>query len=366
MIDGHGDDAYRYDVKITMNFSSNISHTADLNALQRYLAGRLHVIGSYPEPRQRSLERLIARHADIPDDCVLVTAGATEAIYLTAQTVHKVFPQIKRYAVMRPTFSEYDDASLRAGFEETDTKAAFPFLRDHNGMTPQAACPDNVLRWICHPNNPTGETFRTDDIIRTAGLGGITIVDQSYEDYTHAPVLTPKETLRYENIILLHSMTKTFGIPGLRIGYVTATADMIERIAAHAIPWSVNAVAAEAARFLLGGDCGMTGSIDTQLSEAQALRSRLNDIPGISVMPTDTTFMLAEMAHGTAAQLKHWLATKHGMLIRDCSNIVGLSPRHFRVAARSARENGMLADAIRLFMTDDRLRTASVRHNSTT
>ena len=352
MIDGHGDDAYRYCGQIRMNFSSNIYHAADLDALQKHLAGQLHLIGSYPEPRQRSLEQLIARRLGIPERCVLVTAGATEAIYLTARAVRAAFPHIKRYAVMRPTFSEYDDASIRAGFTEIESGAddAFASLRNGNTTEHKDTCYNDVLRWICHPNNPTGEAFATEDITTVARQGGITVVDQSYEDYTHAPVLTPAEALRHGNVILLHSMTKTFGIPGLRIGYVTAPEAITELIAAQTIPWSVNAMAAEAARFLLAGNCCTTGNIDEQLDETQRLRHMLNGIDGISVMPTRTTFMLARMEHGTADRLKQWLVTNHGMLIRDCSNIRGLSPHHFRVASRSAAENKMLADAIREFM----------------
>lgn len=333
MIEGHGDDMYRYGGKITMNFSSNIYYGADLTGLKAHLAARLDTIAAYPEPRPAALERLIAERNGIAADCVMVTAGATEAIYLIAQAMRR----LSRYAVRRPTFSEYDDACRMFGYAETD------YPDGHGGDT---------LRWICNPNNPMGEAFDPDGIAETAARGGIVVVDQSYEDYTLAPLFTPREALRLPNVILLHSMTKTYAVPGLRLGYITAPPELIGRIRNCARPWSVNALAIEAGTYLLTRGEPMIPDLRAHLADAEALRDALNSLPGISVCPTETNFMLAEMACGTASELKEHLATRHGMLIRDCANITGLSPRHFRVAARSRNDNRLLVEAIKEYEED--------------
>ena len=106
MIKGHGDDAYQFE-DIRINFSSNIYSHADMSALKEHLCRHIHVIDSYPEPEPFSLERLIAEQLGIPADCVLVTNGATEAIYLVAQMVA---PQIGSFILDGPSFSEYADA----------------------------------------------------------------------------------------------------------------------------------------------------------------------------------------------------------------------------------------------------------------
>ena len=85
MIYGHGDDTWRYGDAVKMNFSSNVYQRADLTELKDYLATRLDVIANYPEPEAKALEALIAGRLDIPENMVMVTNGANEAIYLIAQ-----------------------------------------------------------------------------------------------------------------------------------------------------------------------------------------------------------------------------------------------------------------------------------------
>ena len=85
MIFGHGDDAWQYGEKIKMDFSSNVYFGADLTALKDHLMGRFDVVAHYPEPEATSLEAMIAESLGVPTDTIMVTSGATEAIYLIAQ-----------------------------------------------------------------------------------------------------------------------------------------------------------------------------------------------------------------------------------------------------------------------------------------
>ena len=103
MIKGHGDDAYRYE-DIRSDFSSNICDHEDHQDLMAHLASHPELISHYPEPEAWSLEKMIAKHLGIKPEQVIVTNGATEAIYLIAQT----FPF--EYTILGPTFSEYEDA----------------------------------------------------------------------------------------------------------------------------------------------------------------------------------------------------------------------------------------------------------------
>ena len=113
MIEGHGDDIYRYGA-LRCNFSSNISPLIDTSELRKYLAERLEVINHYPEPSAHSLEVLLANEYHIQPGEVLVTSGATDAIYLIAQTLRDE----GTFAVKRPTFSEYADACRMFGYQE--------------------------------------------------------------------------------------------------------------------------------------------------------------------------------------------------------------------------------------------------------
>ena len=317
MLDGHGDDTYRYkDVRI--NFSSNIPSHADLSELEAQLRSRLSVIRSYPEPSPRALETKIARSIGREPSDVLVTSGATEAIYLIAQAVACTFAHEgsgQTYTVVRPTFSEYDSACEMYGMTETE---------------------DGTLCWLCNPNNPTGTIHHETYIRELARRHRLLVIDQSYEDYTRTPL---PQVGDLPNVLLLHSMTKKHCIPGLRLGYVTGPAPLIARLRQYVRPWAVNALAIEAGLWLLARPVPDNA---LWLSEAQRLRAALNRLPGIRAFDTETNFLLCTIAGRTAADLKETLVRRHGILIRDAANFRGLTPHHFRVAAQLPEENDEL------------------------
>jgi len=110
MLDGHGDDIFQYGDKLKMNFSSNVYSGADLSGLKDYLMQHFDVVGHYPEPEPHELERLLAAHLKVPENTLLVTNGAVEAIYLIAQ-LYKGWASV----IPQPTFNEYADACRAFG-----------------------------------------------------------------------------------------------------------------------------------------------------------------------------------------------------------------------------------------------------------
>lgn len=169
-------------------------------------------------------------------------------------------------------------------------------------------------------------------------------------------LISDREAADAGNIILIHSMTKQFCIPGLRLGYVTAAPQLICRLKALRHPWSVNALAIEAGLYLIQKKEKAISDVGGLLDEAQRLRNELNKIDGVSVRPTMTNFMLASLKGRKAADLKEFLVNSYGILIRDASNFEGLDSSYFRVAAQTRAENDMLVMAIKDFMSHDRYR----------
>ncbi|MBQ9356214.1 MAG: aminotransferase class I/II-fold pyridoxal phosphate-dependent enzyme [Prevotella sp.] len=316
MIKGHGNDQYRYgENTIRYDFSSNICMHAPHHDLMQHLADKAHLLSSYPEPEAWSLEKLLAANHGISPSCVIVTSGATEAIYLVAQAF-----RMERL-IQAPAFQEYEDAC-----------SMFP-VRD----------PEHKLMWICNPNNPMGCLYSKDDIEKMLADYDLVVADQSYEHYTDAAILTPRQAVAMKRVVQIHSMTKTYGVPGLRLGYITAAASLCRRIRPLLRPWAVSSLAIEAGKYLLEHPELVC---KPDLQEAQRLRTMLLEL-GLEVSPTATNFMLCKLPEGhTAARLKDILATRHGMLIRDASNFRSLSKRHFRVAALSQQANNELIEAI--------------------
>jgi len=343
MINGHGDDSYQYDRPIVANFSSNIYSHADLNELKEFLTSRMELISNYPPPQASELEGILAKHLHIKPEEVLVTSGATHAIYLIAQAFAG-----STSAVFQPTFSEYADACRMHGHL---VKSIFmlPGIREHYRL------PEEIrVLWLCNPNNPTGQTVHLDELRRLleANPQALFIIDHSYEDFTQKYLLTEHEALGRGNVLLLHSMTKRYAVPGLRLGYVTGDANLLARLRSHFMPWAVNALALEAGKWLLShGGISIPDSLNFYLNETQRFISGLRSLGALEVWDTDTHFMLVHLRIGKAAALKDWLIKEKGILIRDASNFEGLNDSYFRLATQDPAENNLLVDSISEWLT---------------
>lgn len=330
MIEGHGDDAYKYKA-IKINFSSNVYNHVDHSGLHQHLFQQMESIRTYPEPEPYSLEKVLAERFHLSSEEVCVTNGATEAIYLIAQTFRN---QIS--AILMPTFSEYADACRLHGHKVVP-------IYNLNRLPDRGR-----LIWLCNPNNPTGEVREKE--VLTACIKQnprrIFIMDQSYEFFTQKALLTAKEAAEFPNVILLHSMTKRFAVPGLRLGYITACKELLHEIRTQRMPWSVNQLAIEAGHYLLSSS-QYDIDISLLLREKERLVQSLLSIGGMEIWPSDTHYMLVQLRMGKAAALKEYLATEQGILIRDASNFEGLNEHFFRIATQTPEENDKLVESIK-------------------
>lgn len=337
MIKGHGDDAYQYGGPITANFSSNVYGRVDLTGLKQHLCRSIDLIGSYPEPEPYTLEARLARRLQLQPDEVCVTNGATEAIYLTAQTFRGTGS-----AILQPTFSEYADACRMHGHRVT---SLYLLPSQQNRYRLPA---DVGMLWLCNPNNPTGQVVPKEELTQLVeqNPGVCFVVDQSYECFTQAPLFSAAEAAVYPNVLLLHSLTKRYAVPGLRLGYATGCGPLLRRLRTHRMPWSVNQLAIQAGLYLLDHPQEAPLDVAACLAEARRLRRQLQELRVMDVWETETNFMLVCLHCGKASALKDYLVRRHGILIRDASNFEGLDERFFRIAAQTAEEDDRLVRAI--------------------
>lgn len=335
MIEGHGDDLYRYNRPITANFSSNLTNWIDPEPLKDYL--REHVgetVSAYPEPQPYTLEARIARAKGLQPDQVCVTNGATEAIYLIAQSFAG-----EQSAVLQPTFSEYADA-CRIHKHRVSSFFQLP----ENGRLSEKL----RMFWLCNPNNPTGQVVGKSRLIQFMENNPhvLFVIDQSYEDFTLNSLLTAQEAAAMPNVLQLHSLTKRYAMPGLRLGYLTGSASLLYHLRTHRMPWSVNGVALLAGLFLLEHPEAVPFDLTKCLEETSRLQRLLGQTGGMDVWDTDTHFMLVKLRMGRVAALKDYLANEHGLLIRDASNFEGLDATYFRLSTQQAEDNERLVNAI--------------------
>ena len=328
MTDGHGDDLYRY-TGIKANFSSNVTSLTDPTPLRRYLADHIDCIGSYPEPRAQSLGRALADYHGLSEGELLVTSGATEAIYLVAQA----YRGARAYLPPSPTFSEYADASQLYGLELERLQRLEP---------PQDA---RGIYWLCNPNNPTGEVYPLERLeqLFTDHPTLLFVLDSSYSYFTEAALPDPRAILaRYPNVLFIAS---------LRLGYLMGQTEEIAALACYRQPWGVGAMALQAGQWIVGEGFPELLDRNTLWAETARLRSALAALPGLRVGETATHFFLLELElwdEGrllSATELKERLALDYGLLVRDCTNF-GYQRPTLRIATQRPEQSELLIAAL--------------------
>ncbi|PQA54905.1 threonine-phosphate decarboxylase [Siphonobacter curvatus] len=330
MLQGHGDDGYQYGKPILADFSTNVWYGGEPAGLKAYLFDRWSSINRYPEVLAESLiERLSVHHQQAPTQ-FLVNSGTTESIYLVAQAFAG-----SRTTIVIPAFAEYEDATRMHGH----TLTFLPWEQTE-------ALPESDLVFICNPNNPTGAVFQKLDYWLQTYPQTVFVVDEAFIDFTRAIDSCESLIASYGNLIILRSLTKTYAIPGLRLGYVMAQENGIERLKRYKQPWTVNALALAAGHFIFEHFDAIQLPLDQLLIDKEKVVTALRTHSGLRIHNSHTHFFLGETLDNTAAELKRYLLESHGLLIRDASNFRGLSPRHFRIATRTPEENQWLLNAL--------------------
>ena len=334
MLHGHGDDGYRHSRSIRADFSTNVWYGGPPAGLQEYVFGQWASVTRYPEVLAESLAAQVAAHHAVAPEQVLVGSGTTESIYLVAQTWAG-----RRTTILTPAFAEYEDAARLHGH-----KLHFLPWEELHASTVL----DTDLIFICNPNNPTGSVLEQRVLLALLENNPRTVfvLDEAFLEFTVCVQTAIALLARFPNLLVMRSMTKAYAIPGLRLGYVVASAALVAQLTYHKMPWAVNALAAAAGHFLFAHHEQVQPPIRQLLSDKAALVAQLARNPGLTVFPGYTHFFLAATRRNTAAELKHWLLTRHGLLIRDAANFRGLTPAHFRIGTRSPADNQLLVNAL--------------------
>ncbi len=332
MIHGHGDDQHLY-ANISLDFSSNINPYGISDSLKSHLVENLQKANHYPEPMAQKLARLIELHKSLISNSVLVCNGSVEAIYLIAQQFSN-----RKSLIFQPTFLEYEDACLqhRHAIEYQE----FDQFQNTNFN-------EYDLIWICNPNNPSGGIINRKKLLKSivAHPKSIFIIDEAYVDFVHEKLSMENDIAKFENLIVLKSLTKSYAIPGIRLGYMIASPAIIANIEKQLMPWRINQLAIEAGFHCFYNPASSTLNKSELLNESKRFQQEINQIKGFKVIPSSSAFFLIECPCN-ASVLKEYLIKKHGILIRDASNFRGLGMQHIRVATQLKKENNQLIEAL--------------------
>jgi len=337
-----------------LDFSADLNPSGPPESVSFLLQEGCKKVPWYPEPTYRDFREAAARFHGIDPSHILPGNGTAQLIHLISRWQRK-----SRVAVVTPTFTEYE----RAVTAEGGDLVPWP-LQEENRFLPPALNGALGLRgarllFLCNPNNPTGTLWPMGELlqlIQTCEQAGTWIVvDEATMDlvedrlrYSVVPFVK-----RFPHLIVLRSMTKSFSVPGLRIGYLAASKRAVEELNSIQPPWAMNALAAFVGAGLFKEERYLKDSRQRIKELKHLLWEGLSTLPGLSPYPSEANFFLCRMTDpkGSNQGLAQKLQAQ-GILIRTCDDFTGLARGQFiRLAVRRLEENGLLVEALRRFFS---------------
>ena len=205
---------------------------------------------------------------------------------------------------------------------------------------------------VINPGNPTGQLFSLDemiDFLQHAKDMELVIVDESFIDFGGDPVpsLLPLAD-RFSNLLLVRSMSKHCGVPGLRLGYCySGNLFVLNRMRQFIPTWNINTLAQYFISLLPSTDAAYHEGRKRLIGDVRWLFNSLEKMRGIDVYPTGANFILFKIKGGmTAGELQALLLNDHRMYVRDCSNKIGMDNFHIRVASQGREKDARLVEAL--------------------
>lgn len=306
----------------------------------------------YPDREYTALRGAISGYCHIPADYVIVGNGSTELISLLIRSRN-----IRRAVQIGPSYSEYGRELSLAGIS-----CSTYLLRKENLFHPDILEAADALKKekarlliLCNPNNPTASAFSTQELevlleeCRKAGI--FVMIDETYAEFASGSVSAMPLIPRFENLMIIRGISKFFAAPGLRLGYgACSDPAFLSHLKKTQNPWSVNSIAAFAGECLFSDYAFIAKTRQLISSERQRMAEAFSRIPGLTIYPSDTNFLLAEITvSGTASSdLFDYLIRKR-LMVRDCSSFDGLNGEFFRFCLMNPEDNTRLLEAVREF-----------------
>ena len=320
-----------------LDFSANINPLAPPDWVEDFITQNLDLLTRYPDPNYRELRRGIGEFHHLEPAWVWPGNGAAHLLTWLGRDL----ANYGTVTLVTPAFGDHGRA-LRA-FDADVKTWRLPWEHQDTSLPPSG---QGLL--LSNPHNPTGYLFPKHQLQALLNDWKLVVIDESFMDFLppHREQSLIPLLSEYPNLVILRSLTKFYGLAGLRLGYVLAHPDKIRQYQQWDAPWSVNGLAAELGAKLLQDRAFQQYTWDGLSEYYRQLYDGLSLLPGLHPYPSAANFILVKTTR-PAPQLQRQLLLNHRILIRDTLSYPELGAGYFRVAVRQPAENQRLLAALR-------------------
>lgn len=305
------------------------------------------LVQTYPDPECRELKKSLSRYLGIDSEWFTLGNGAIEIIYWFAHTTTSVRGRV---VIPTPTFCEYEVASQKVGAEVTLVPLN-NFDLDTDKIIEKARGANAVF--LCNPNNPTGmlATKQIMKIIENIDSSTKILLDECFIELADNPEANTMidQISEFDNLVILRSLTKSFGLAGLRVGYSVCNPTLAKRLSTNKIPWNVNSLAQVAGVAALRERRCLSKARALIKKERRFLHDNIEKLESFHPIRSDSNFFLVHLQGRNSTQFRDKLLKKSGVLVRDCSTFTGMGAQYIRIAIKKHSENVLLLKALEAF-----------------
>ncbi len=298
-------------------------------------------VNRYPDPQQRSVKSVLAGLRGLPEESILLGNGSDEVLDL----IYRAFcePGIDNIITLPPTYGMYKVLAGINGVMNTEVPLKESFELDVEAIL-NAVNNRTKIIFICSPNNPTGNRFRQGDILHLLkSFEGLLVLDEAYIDFCKEGSFL--ELLgEYPNLIISQTLSKAYGMAGIRLGIAYASAEIIEVLNRIKPPYNVNELTQKAALERLADQNSLREQVAQILSQRDLLITQLEQIPFVEkVFPSEANFLLARVDN---AQKRYDQILEKGIVVRNRSNLP-LCENTLRFTVGTETENKELINVLK-------------------
>jgi histidinol-phosphate aminotransferase len=300
----------------------------------------------YPDPYQKQLKEKLAFVKQIAANQIFIGNGSDECIDILFRTFCE--PGKDNIIICPPTYPMYE---VSANINDITVQNA-PLLADYQlnvAHIEQLVNERTKIIWICSPNNPTGNSLDRIDIETILNhFDGIVVIDEAYINFSKQKSFV-QSLIDYPNLVVMQTLSKAWGLAGLRLGMCFANPDIIGYMNKVKAPYNINIVTQELALQALEEVGQVNDMIKLLVDMRNALAQVIASMPHvIKVFPSDTNFILVKIPH--ARKLYEFLMSK-GIIVRDRSALA-LCEDSLRITVGTEQENTLLVDAMYEWITN--------------